>query len=121
MKKLAIIILALVSPLQGCKNEQMKYIWRTDADAIIDSLKLEINARDEKLNDIYKVKSSYEKDIFHLEYKIDSLNNIINSLTEENFVYKYKLGRIKEYSKIVERNPSQSIYFRGWVNRVLTE
>lgn len=44
-----------------------------------------------------------------------------DSLKAESFLYKYKVERIKYYDKIVESNSSQSIYFRGWVRRVIYE
>ncbi len=47
-------------------------------------------------------------------HDVDSLNN-------EIIVYKYKLGRIKEYCNIVKKNKSQQVYLRGWINRVLDE
>lgn len=43
----------------------------------------------------------------------------IDSLQERLFVAEYKLGRIKAYKEIVDRNPSQIKFLKGWINRVL--
>lgn len=43
----------------------------------------------------------------------------IDSLQERLFVAEYKLGRIKAYKEIADRNPSQIKFLKGWINRVL--
>lgn len=51
----------------------------------------------------------------------DSLNFIRDSLGEDLFIAKYKLGRIKYYTDIVDNNASQIKFYKGWIRRVLTE
>lgn len=63
--------------------------------------------------------------IVELEHKNsilrDSLNYIKDSIGEDLFVARYKLGRIKYYTNIVNKKPSQLKYYKGWINRVLKE
>ena len=62
--------------------------------------------------------------IVELEHKCyilqDSLNNIKDSLGEDLFVAKYKLGRIKYYNDIAAKSNNIK-YLRGWINRVLNQ
>ena len=44
-----------------------------------------------------------------------------DSLYAKLLVANLKLGRIRFYSDIVARNPSQIKFYRGWINRVLEE
>lgn len=63
--------------------------------------------------------------IVELEHKCyllqDSLNIVKDSLGEDLFVAKYKLGRIKYYTDIVDKKPSQIKFYKGWIKRVLKE
>lgn len=63
--------------------------------------------------------------IVELEHKCtllqDSLNIVKDSLSEDLFVAKYKLGRIKYYTSIVDNKPSQIKFYKGWIKRVLKE
>lgn len=63
--------------------------------------------------------------IVELEHKNsilrDSLDYIKDSIGEDLFVARYKLGRIKYYTNIVNKKPSQLKYYKGWINRVLKE
>lgn len=62
--------------------------------------------------------------IVELEYKCsllqDSLNSVKDSIGEDLFVAKYKLGRIKYYNDIAAKGNNIK-YLRGWINRVLNE
>lgn len=56
-----------------------------------------------------------------LQITKDSLNYLRDSLGEDLFVAKYKLGRIKYYTDIVDKKPSQLKYYKGWIKRALKE
>ena len=62
--------------------------------------------------------------IVELEYKCyllqDSLNIVKDSIGEDLFIAKYKLGRIKYYVDIAAKGNNIK-YLRGWINRVLNE
>lgn len=45
----------------------------------------------------------------------------VDSLYAKLLVVNYKLERVRFYSDIVRRNPSQVKFLRGWINRVLEE
>lgn len=49
----------------------------------------------------------------------DSLAYIKDSLGEDLFVARYKLGRIKYYNQVAKGNNIK--YLRGWINRVLND
>lgn len=55
-----------------------------------------------------------------LDLTRDSLAYLKDSLGEDLFVAKYKLGRIKYYNDIA-KNGNNIKYLRGWINRVLNE
>lgn len=56
-----------------------------------------------------------------LQITKDSLNYLRDSLGEDLFVAKYKLSRIKYYTDIVDKKPSQLKYYKGWIKRALKE
>lgn len=49
----------------------------------------------------------------------DSLNAFKNSMSSDEFIAKYKLERIRHYTNIVDKNPKQMKYYKGWIKRVL--
>ena len=49
----------------------------------------------------------------------DSLNSVRDSIGEDLFVARYKLSRIKYYTNLVDKKPSQMKFYKGWINRVL--
>lgn len=51
----------------------------------------------------------------------DSLAYVKDSLGEDLFVARYKLGRIKYYTDIVDNKPSQIKFYKGWIKRALKE
>lgn len=55
-----------------------------------------------------------------LQITKDSLNYLRDSLGEDLFVAKYKLGRIKYYNNIASKGNNIK-YLRGWINRVLND
>lgn len=55
-----------------------------------------------------------------LQITKDSLNYLRDSLGEDLFVAKYKLGRIKYYNNIAAKGNNIK-YLRGWINRVLND
>lgn len=50
----------------------------------------------------------------------DSLAYVKDSLGEDLFIAKYKLGRIKYYNQVAAKGNNIK-YLRGWINRVLNE
>lgn len=60
--------------------------------------------------------------IVELEHKCyllqDSLNTVKDSIGEDLFIARYKLGRIKYYNEIAAKGNNIK-YLRGWINRVL--
>lgn len=51
----------------------------------------------------------------------DSLNayKCDTTISAELFVAKYKLERIRHYTNIVDKNPTNLKFYKGWIKRVL--
>lgn len=97
-----IIVMIITISLLSCSNHvETKYI------PIHDTVEVE--------NTIKIINLQRELDLIR-----DSLNNIKDSLGEDLFVAKYKLGRIKYYNDIAAKGNNIK-YLRGWINRVLNE
>lgn len=54
-----------------------------------------------------------------LKPQIDSIIHFSDSLRTQLFLANYKLEKIKYYLNIVNRKPSQIVFLKGWLNRVL--
>jgi hypothetical protein len=50
---------------------------------------------------------------------VDSLIHLSDSLRTQLFIAKYKIERVRYYVRIVDRNPSQKIFLKGWVTRAI--
>lgn len=51
--------------------------------------------------------------------KYDSLKYLADSLRIKCFIAQYKVENVKNYIKIVEHNPSQKVFFLGWIKRAV--
>ena len=51
----------------------------------------------------------------------DSLNAVRDTTAEDLFIARYKLGRIKYYTNIVDNKSSQMKFYKGWIKRVLRD
>ena len=87
------------------------------------------NQLDSVLIELYAAQDSIATLSAALQFEIDRHNDCITNLnscdstnrvlTQELFVANYKLGRIKEYCKIVKKDNTQLKFLLGWINRVL--
>lgn len=101
MKKLILLVSIVI--LTSCTSEtavQVKYI------PVYDTINVEDTQRIIALQR-------------QLDLTRDSLAYVKDSLGEDLFVAKYKLGRIEYYTKIVDNKPSQIKFYKGWIKRVL--
>lgn len=100
--KISIVLIIIASLLIGCNNtpvEKIVYIPIEDSTSISENIIIREQLRLTR----------------------DSLNFVRDSLGEDLFIAKYKLGRIKYYTDIVDNNASQIKFYKGWIRRVLTE
>lgn len=58
-----------------------------------------------------------------LQLTRDSLNVYKHDtiMSEDEFILRFKLERIRYYTNIVDRKPNQIKFYKGWINRVLNE
>lgn len=101
MKKLILLVSIVI--LTSCTSEtavQVKYIPVHDTVNVEDTQRIVTLQR-------------------QLDLTRDSLAYVKDSLGEDLFVAKYKLGRIEYYTKIVDNKPSQIKFYKGWIKRVL--
>lgn len=102
MKKLIIPILllfTLISCKQSAPIKEIVYVPVTDS-ICVDSL-------------------VYYKEM--LKQTQDSLNAVRDTTAEDLFIARYKLGRIKYYTNIVDNKSSQIKFYKGWIKRVLRD
>jgi len=46
---------------------------------------------------------------------------LLNGMVTEEFLYKYALGKVKYYTNICNKSPSQKKFLLGWLNRALLD
>ena len=103
MKKLILLVSIVI--LTSCTSEtavQVKYVPVHDTVNVEDTQRIIALQR-------------------QLDLTRDSLAYVKDSLGEDLFVAKYKLGRIEYYTKIVDNKPSQIKFYKGWIKRVLND
>lgn len=102
MKKLIIpmlLLFTLISCKQSAKIKEIVYVPVTDS-SYVDSL-------------------VYYREL--LKCTQDSLNAVKDTTAEDLFIARYKLGRIKYYTDIVDNKSSQMKFYKGWIKRVLKD
>lgn len=61
----------------------------------------------------------YEAELAKRDEKIKLYIDSIKDDKANTFYYKYKLERIRKYTDIVDKKPSQMKYYKGWIKRTL--
>ena len=61
----------------------------------------------------------YEVELAKRDEKIKLYIDSIKDAKANTFYYKYKLERIRKYTDIVDKKPSQMKYYKGWIKRTL--
>ena len=101
MKKLLLIFISII--FVGCVDNSPEVRYITVRDTI-------------EVENIIKITNLQRE----LDLTRDSLSYLKDSLGEDLFVAKYKLGRIKYYNDIAAKGNNIK-YLRGWINRVLND
>ena len=119
MKKINLFLLLL---LMVCCKPKVEVVDKTDHyEQIINELNIKLVVAEDSiatLNNIISIKEEAYNATLNNLAACDSSNS---TLRAELFIVNYKLGRIKEYTEIVRKNPSQITFLRGWINRVLED
>ncbi len=72
---------------------------------------------------LVRINETYKEDINKLNKKVISFN--CDSITKKEekklkdtvFILNFKIQKCLYYADIVKNNPSQIVFFRGWINR----
>ena len=79
---------------------------------VIDSLYRQLSIKQDYI-DLYEAELAKRDEKIKLD--IDSIKDAKANI----FYYKYKLERIRKYTDIVDKKPSQMKYYKGWIKRTL--
>lgn len=79
---------------------------------VIDSLYRQLSIKQDYI-DLYKA------ELAKRDEKIKLYSDSLRDVNANTFYYKYKLERIKKYTDIVDKKPSQMKYYKGWIKRTL--
>ena len=81
---------------------------------VIDSLYRQLNIKQDSID-------LYEAELAKRDEKIKLYIDSIKDAKANTFYYKYKLERIRKYTDIVDKKPSQMKYYKGWIKRTLND
>ena len=79
---------------------------------VIDSLYRQLSIKQDSID-------LYEAELTKRDEKIKLYIDSIKDTKANTFYYKYKLERIRKYTDIVDKKPSQMKYYKGWIKRTL--
>lgn len=79
---------------------------------VIDSLYRQLSIKQDYID-------LYEAELAKRDEKIKLYIDSIKDAKANIFYYKYKLERIRKYTDIVDKKPSQMKYYKGWIKRTL--
>lgn len=102
----------LVLSSNSCKNNKKAKL----NEELIEYQTNLINELEDSLKDTI---NHYEDSLFVLNAKCDSLSALNDSIMERYMVNAYKIERIDYYTKIVDKDNSQMVFYKGWIKRVL--
>ena len=51
--------------------------------------------------------------------KYDSIKAITDSLRTKLFLVNYKIEKVKFYTRLVDKKPSQMVFYKGWIIRAV--
>lgn len=86
--------------------------FQDSTNRVIDSLYRQLNIKQAKID-------LYEAELAQRDERIKLYVDSVRDANADTFYYKYKLERIRKYTEIVDKKPSQMKYYKGWIKRVL--
>lgn len=108
-------VMLLGGSISGCNSSSNTLAQVENKTSETASIKVVQHEQVVKYDTIYRVDT-----IDIRKVKLDSLNNIIDSLEQDNMIKTIKLERIKQYNVIAGKGKN-IVFLRGWINRVLKE
>lgn len=93
-------------------SDKVNRMYQDSTNRVIDSLYRQLNIKQDKID-------LYEAELAQRDEKIKLYADSVRDARADTFYYKYKLERIRKYTDIVDKKPSQMKYYKGWIKRVL--
>ena len=84
--------------------------FQDSTNRVIDSLYRQLNIKQAKID-------LYEAELAQRDERIKLYVDSVRDANADTFYY--KLERIRKYTEIVDKKPSQMKYYKGWIKRVL--
>lgn len=92
--------------------DKVKRMYQDSTTRVIDSLYRELSIKQDYID-------LYDAELAKRDEKIKLYTDSLRDANANTFYYKYKLERIKKYTDIVDKKPSQMKYYKGWIKRTL--
>lgn len=92
--------------------DKVNRMYRDSTTRVIDSLYRELSIKQDYID-------LYDAELAKRDEKIKLYTDSLRDANANTFYYKYKLERIKKYTDIVDKKPSQMKYYKGWIKRTL--
>lgn len=92
--------------------DKVNRMYQDSTTRVIDSLYRELSIKQDYID-------LYGAELAKRDEKIKLYTDSLRDANVNTFYYKYKLERIKKYTDIVDKKPSQMKYYKGWIKRTL--
>lgn len=93
-------------------NDKVNRNYQDSTTKVIDSLYRQLSIKQDCI-DLYEIELAKRDE--KIKLYVDSIKDAKANI----FYYKYKLERIRKYTDIVDKKPSQMKYYKGWIKRTL--
>ena len=92
--------------------DKVNRMYQDSTTRVIDSLYRELSIKQDYID-------LYDAELAKRDERIKLYADSLRDANANTFYYKYKLERIKKYTDIVDKKPSQMKYYKGWIKRTL--
>lgn len=92
--------------------DKVNRMYQDSTTRVIDSLYRELSIKQDYID-------LYNAELAKRDERIKLYADSLRDANANTFYYKYKLERIKKYTDIVDKKPSQMKYYKGWIKRTL--
>ena len=92
--------------------DKVNRMYQDSTTRVIDSLYRELSIKQDYID-------LYDAELAKRDERIKLYADSLRDANANTFYYKYKLERIRKYTEIVDKKPSQMKYYKGWIKRTL--